>query len=117
MSKTLVVICAADIQMRARVSDWGGWYLSKNLELLYRAYPGGGVYPIDPEYLTSSPAMLDLIIQVAKKEWATDACLAGLVRALNDLLDPQSTLCSCGSHKKTTPEKIRQRLVNWQQHA
>ena len=82
---------AADIPLRARSSDWGGWRL-KGLELTYPAYPGGG-YPIDLERFTTSAAMLNMIAQVARKEWATDKCLAGLVRALDDLLRPQATLC------------------------
>ena len=33
---------------------------------------------------------------VGGKPWADDACLAGLVRAIDDLLQPQAYLCSMG---------------------
>jgi hypothetical protein len=97
---------ASDVVIRPRSSDWGGWR-REGLELVYPAYCGGGVYPIDLERFTSSAEMLDIIMQVGKKDWATDACLAGLVRALNDLLQPQGTLCSCGADKTLTTAQIR----------
>jgi hypothetical protein len=89
---------------------WGGWRLDGELCLWYPAYPGGGAYPVDIERFTTSAVVLDLIMQVAKKDWADDKCLAGLVRALNDILQPQANLCSCGVSKELSPAKIR-RLV------
>ena len=69
----------------------------------------GGVYPIGLERSTRSARMFDTIMQVAGKVWATDACLAGLVRALNDIFHPQSTLCSCGTDKRLTEKQIKTR--------
>jgi hypothetical protein len=40
----------------------------------------------------SAKEMLLVIHQAAAKSWMTDKCLAGLVRALNDILRPQATL-------------------------
>jgi hypothetical protein len=89
---------------------WGGWRL-EGLMLCYPAYPAyPGLYPVDVERFTTSAQVLDMIMQVAKKRWADDECLAGLVRALNDILEPQANLCSFGSDKKLTRAKIR-RLV------
>jgi hypothetical protein len=51
--------------------------------------------------------VLDTTMQVAGKGWVTNACLAGLVRALDDILHPQSTLCSCGTNKRLTETQIR----------
>ena len=74
--------------------------------MVFPAY-AGGVYPIDLERFTSSARVLDTTMQVAGKGWATNACLAGLVRALDDILHPQSTLCSCGTLTET---QIRARV-------
>jgi hypothetical protein len=65
-----------------RLEDWpagefGGWHI---------VYGGDGGYPMDMDRFRSSAVVLDGIMQVAKKAWATDACIAGLVRALNDIL-------------------------------
>jgi hypothetical protein len=87
-------------------SDWGGWKLDE-LELVYPAYPGGGVYPIDLRRFTTSAEMLDMIFQVAGKDWASDECVAGLVHALNHLLHPQGTLCGGGVSNKLTVQQIR----------
>jgi hypothetical protein len=107
-SDELKVFDAGDIEMPPpRQSDWGGWR-REGLELVY----GSGVYPVDLEGLNSSAVMLDLIMQVAKKNWATNTCLAGLVRALNDLLQPQAYLCSCGANKTLTPKQIRKMIPN-----
>ena len=109
-SDELKVFDAASIKMPPpRKSDWGGWR-REGLELVYPAY-GTGVYPVALEGLNSSAVMLDLIMQVAKKNWATNTCLAGLVRALNDLLQPQAYLCSCGTNKTLPPEQIRKMIL------
>lgn len=83
--------------------DWGGWVLdADNTFLEFPAYN----YFFDLCALTSSARMLDTIIQVSKKTWATDKCLAGLVRALDDLMGPQATLCSCGNDTRLTETQI-----------
>jgi hypothetical protein len=81
--------------------------------LVYPAYhPGGGTYPIDLERFTRSTEMLDMIMQVAGKSWATDKCLAGLVHALDHLLHPQAYLCSGGTDKRLTAGQIRRIVAN-----
>jgi hypothetical protein len=98
------------VHRRGYDSDWGGWRL-EGLELVYPAY-GSNVYPIDLERFTSSAKMLDTVMQVAGKTWATNDCVAGLVRALDYLLQPQGTLCSCGQDKKLTTAQIRKCVQN-----
>jgi hypothetical protein len=99
------------MQRRGYDSDWGGWRL-EGLERVYPAYPGRGVYPIDIERFTSSAQMLDMILQVVGKTWATNDCVAGLVHALDYLLQPQATLCSGGSNKTLTVAQIRKYVKN-----
>ncbi len=53
-------------------------------------------YEVDLERCKTSAAVLDWITQIAGKTWADDSTLAGLVRDLNRILDPQANLCSLG---------------------
>jgi hypothetical protein len=46
------------------------------------------------------------------KEWATDGCISGLVRAINDLLQPQAHLCSMGADRRLHGDEIV-RLTKW----
>ena len=98
--------------MTSSPNGWGGWKLRKSTyELTYRPYADAVyVYPVDLEQFTTSAQVLDTIIQVAEKTWATDEVLAGLVRAINDLLRPQGTLCSSGTNKSLTSTEIRSRI-------
>jgi hypothetical protein len=102
MSKELVFVKASDVRMRLD-SDWGGWVLDE-WELSYPAYRGG-VYPIDLRRFTDATEMLNMIMQVAGKDWATNECIAGLVHALNYLLHPQALLCN-GKRKLTETQIV-----------
>ncbi len=43
---------------------------------------------------------------VGGKPWADDACLAGLVRAIDDLMQPQAYLCSMGADRRLHREQV-----------
>jgi hypothetical protein len=58
-----------------------------------------GEYEVDLDDCDTAAEVLDWIVQVARKAWATDVILADLVRAFHDLLRPQATLCSMGVAK------------------
>jgi hypothetical protein len=64
-------------------------------------------YYVDLERCLTSAQMLDWIIQVAGKTWATADVLAGLVHALDEVLRPQARLCSLGSSKTLTARQVR----------
>jgi hypothetical protein len=106
MTEELVCVRASDIEMRARQHDWNGWKL-RGTVLWYPAYPNGSIYGFDLMRFVSSAKVLDIIMQVGGKAWATDQCLAGLVHALDEILYPQSNLCSGGTDKRLTPAKIK----------
>jgi hypothetical protein len=99
--------------MQWRNLRWGGWCL-EGFDLVYRDESGVEYeYPMDLECVHTSAEMLDIIMHVAGSSWATDTCLAGLVRALDDLFHPQANLCPGGAHKTMSSKKIRQLFAAW----
>jgi hypothetical protein len=68
------------------------------------------VYWIDLREITTSAGMLDWIFQIAGKTWGTPEVVAGLVQAFQDLLHPQSTLCSFGVERG--PIRVRDRIAS-----
>jgi len=74
-----------------------GWIFNrKDFALDHRNEKGQVDYQVALEQCTTSAQVLDWIMQVLGKTWATDATVAGLVRQLDRLLRPQKTLCSRG---------------------
>ena len=88
--------------------DWGPWRLDPQWYVLVRDDPR---YEIDLEKCTSSAHVLDWIMQINGKTWGDHATIAGLVHAFDDLLHPQSTLCSFGQPTKLTKAAVRQRVA------
>lgn len=80
--------------LRGEVS-WGPWKYNPSNQCL-EAPAGNDVYQIALTECTTSAEVLDWIIQIAEKQWGDDATVAGLVRAINELLHPQATMCSMG---------------------
>jgi hypothetical protein len=69
----------------------GHWQFNKGLLVLkLTEHPW---YEVDLERCTTSAAVLDWIIQVSLKPWATDSILAELVHKLEEYLQPQQNLC------------------------
>jgi hypothetical protein len=91
---------------------WGEWVLdTERLCLVFRGKPVTrgegpnqyvgyfGIYEIDIERISDSPAMLDWIYQFGGKIWAAGSGLKDLINAFDDVFDPQASLCSgaCGN--------------------
>jgi hypothetical protein len=78
---------------RRDARKWNGWRYNRGV-LSYRPFPNRAyVYAVDVGTLTLA-GMLSLIMQVSHKTWATDECLAGFVRALDHILNPQAMCAS-----------------------
>ena len=77
-------------------------YQESNLTLNLTVAPH---YYIDLERCNSSAQILDWIIQVSKKPWATDEILSALVRALDGYLDIQGNISSMGVDHKFNARK------------
>ena len=56
-------------------------------------------YGFDVSEFNTSAKILDIIVQVSKKHWATDRILADLIRNLDGLFDIQANICSFGRDK------------------
>jgi hypothetical protein len=69
--------------------DFGVWhYYAHNRTLVTRA--GGYAYEIDFEKIRTSAGMLDWIFQIHNKEWGAPTVVPDLVRAFQQLIDPQA---------------------------
>ena len=80
-------------------SDWGPWQLDASTCVLYTDQPYH--YEIDLEQCLTSAHVLDRVMQIAGKDWpGSDQILAGMLRALNDVLHPQASLCSWGKPRR-----------------
>jgi hypothetical protein len=86
--------------------EWGPWRLDTRTWVLYPIRPYR--YEVDLEECLTSAQVLDRIMQVAQKSWADDATIAGLARALADVLRPQGNLCPFGSSKRISRAKARE---------
>lgn len=79
---------------------WNGWHLDPAVPALVFVDPHDNeIYDVTLTTCTTSAEVLDRLAQVAGKNWAgmdMDKVLAGLLRALDDVLHLQSTLCGGG---------------------
>jgi len=77
------------------------WVLDAERLVLVLGDPvtGGWAYEVDLERCATSAQVLNWIAQVATKQWASDEILAGLVRAINDVLKLQANLCGSGRER------------------
>ena len=66
--------------------SWGRWRLNPDVLTLDL---DDNRYEVDLEQCLTSAQVLDWTCQVAGKTWADDQTLAGLVRAIDDILHPQ----------------------------
>jgi len=75
---------------------WGKWtFIESNLTLFLEGHKRnpGDWYEVDLEGCITSAAVLDWIMQLTTKTWASNDIIADLIRALKDCLRPQANLC------------------------
>ena len=95
-------------------SLWGPWLLNPTQYSLEIWNGNIQRYYVDMDRCLSSAQVLDWIMQIQMKGWATDEVTAGLVRAINDLVHPQGMLCSMGVERgPLAMEVMRGRIDNW----
>jgi hypothetical protein len=91
------------VHSRSSRHDWDVWRLDLSNFTLVCDW-----YYIDLESCTTAAEVLDWIAQVSHKTWANPRLMLGLVRALDDVLGLQSTLCSDGRSGCLSAASIRQ---------
>lgn len=100
---------AADIPLRPHLKNgqtWGPWkFRLGNLTLTHVEQD----YEIDLERCLSPGQVLDWIYQIYLKAWKGDD-IRHLLRAFQDILDPQASLCSGGSEKHLTKAELKKRI-------
>ena len=77
---------------------WGDWTLNRRAWVLTHAEAPW--YEIDLERMRTSAELLDWIFQVRTLGWMTPQAMADLLAAIDDIISPQSTLCSWGCSKQ-----------------
>ncbi len=84
---------------------WGRWeYVADNLTLAFHS-PKGFTYEVDLERATNSFGILDWILQISQKVWATTEDIGNLVRAFDELAgyDLQGI---CGQNKEVNYKEL-----------
>lgn len=92
--------------------EWGGWQLNRETYVLELFEGDRWIYEIDLEACLTPAQTLDWICQAAGKRWATDQRLAGLVRAIDDIIHPQGKLCSHGQNSSISTAEVREMVEN-----
>jgi len=75
---------------------WGRWVLDPEQLALHIQTYGDNRYLIPLAKCNSTAEVLDWIIQLRQKPWATGRDLCDLVDALDDLLNLEENYCGCG---------------------
>ena len=65
--------------------------------------PEAASFSVDLRRITSSACMLDVIFEASSRPWASAVVVGELVKNLQDLFDPQATLCGQGRDRKLDP--------------
>ena len=87
---------------------WGGWYLDKEtVALVYEEMD----YDVRLSECNSSAQILDWIIQIAEKTWATNDVIGELVRALDDILGIQGNFCGGGQSRDADGEALGRQYI------
>jgi hypothetical protein len=105
-----MMIQRSDTSPQASRKSWGPWHLDRKWRVLYVEEPSGYRYEVDLDHCLSSAEVLDWLCQIAGKTWADDATLAGLVRAIDDVLRPQARLCSSGRDTRLTKRQVAEQV-------
>lgn len=84
--------------MARTYKEWNGWVLEEDggPTTVTLSYPPAADYWIPVGQLRTSAQVLDWVVQISQKNWATDACLGGLVLALDAILNLQANFCGSG---------------------
>lgn len=93
--------------------DWGPWRLNVDALTLVDVGKGSWRYEVDLERCQTPAELLDWIFQVNTKIWSEkdDGVLAGLIRAVDDVIKPQATLCSGGAPSRIVTKDLHKMVA------
>src|ERR1700691_1366124 len=84
---------------------WGKWKLDRVRRAIY--YDGPQDYWFPLAQTNNSAEVLDWIVQLHEKSWATPEDIGNLVAALDDIFDLQNNICGCGiDHRFDAKEHV-----------
>lgn len=89
--------------------DWNGWILDRPKAIVYRELgepddPERQQYGVPLAQCLDSAQVLNWVAKVSRLEWATPRIIAGLVWALDDIIDLRARLCAHG-HSRSIGER------------
>ena len=73
---------------------WGNWKLDRARRAIY--YDGSPEHWFPLTQMNNSTEVLDWVVQLHEKKWATPEDIGNLVAALDDIFDLQNNMCGCG---------------------
>lgn len=101
--------------MKTDINRWGPWRLHDHETLgpvLEREWDDPSRhYWIELRRCTSSAEVLDIVMHTSRHSWVDEVALSGLVRALDDVLDPMANLCSFGRPTTLRRKRLREILA------
>lgn len=80
-------------EARGQKKVYGNWTYKPSTQVLVHKHP---TYEVDSEDMTTSAQCLDWIFQVHTKDWVSDSDIVDLLKAIQELVNPQANLCSYG---------------------
>lgn len=88
---------------------WGPWQLTNDGTALTLDATGQSHHRdwIDLTRCTTAAETLDSIFHAARHGEVDDATIAGMIRALDDMLDPMANLCSGGQPATLSARRLR----------
>jgi hypothetical protein len=89
-------------------TTWGDWELDKEALVLRHKEI---LYEIYLDECNSCAQILDWIIQVSQKTWATNDVIGELVRGLDDILDIQGNFCGGGQSREANGKEIAKAYI------
>jgi hypothetical protein len=85
--------------------QWGKWKLDRDRRAIY--YDGPHDYWFSLGQMNNSAEVLDWIVELHEKSWATPEDIGNLVAALDDIFDLQNNMCGCGiDHRFDAKEHV-----------
>lgn len=114
-AKEMAEAWAADRARRPEREWWGPWRLRRESFVLEFYEPGrsGSSYEVPLDNAASCAGLLDTIVQVFEKTWSTPEVMTWFLAAINDLIHPQSSLCSMGVDRGRIDVQELLRAGNW----